>query len=111
LYPIADIEAANQLGSRPIYCGFPPVSDRLKLVDNTVLYGKMTEIFHDVFDDDDIVLSPQLTANDVDGWDSLKHVRLILSIEKGFGVKFAASEVGHLNNVGDLANLIAAKVS
>jgi acyl carrier protein len=80
-------------------------------VDNSVLYRKLTEIFHDVFDDDEIVLSPQLAANDVDGWDSLKHVRLILSIERGFGVKFSASEVGHLNNVGDLANLISTKVS
>ena len=80
-------------------------------MNDIVLYGKLTEIFHDVFADDEIVLSPQLTAVDVDGWDSLKHVRLILSIEKGFGVKFSASEVGHLNNVGDLATLISAKVS
>jgi acyl carrier protein len=81
------------------------------MMDNVVLYGKLTEIFRDVFDDDDIVLSPQLTASDIEGWDSLKHVRLVLSIERGFGVKFSASEVGHLKNVGDLANLVSKKVS
>jgi acyl carrier protein len=80
-------------------------------VDNSVLYGKLTDIFRDVFDDDEIVLSPQLTADEVDGWDSLKHVRLILSVEKGFGVKFAAAEVGRLKNVGDLASLISAKAA
>jgi acyl carrier protein len=80
-------------------------------MDNIALYEKLTAIFHNVFDDDEIVLTPQLKASDVDGWDSLRHVRLVVSVEKGFGVRFAASEVGRLKNVGDLANLIAAKVS
>jgi len=80
-------------------------------MDNIALYERLTTIFHNVFDDDEIVLTPQLTASDVDGWDSLRHVRLVVSVEKGFGVRFAASEVGRLKNVGDLADLIAAKVS
>jgi acyl carrier protein len=80
-------------------------------MDNIALYEKLTAIFHNVFDDDEIVLTPQLTASDVNGWDSLRHVRLVVSVEKGFGVRFAASEVGRLKNVGDLASLIAAKVS
>ena len=80
-------------------------------MDNVALYSKLTDIFHDVFDDDEIVLAPHLTAAEIEGWDSLKHVRLIVSVEKGFGVKFAAAEVGRLKNVGDLASLIAAKVS
>jgi len=81
------------------------------IMDTDVLYGKLTGIFHDVFDDDEIVLTPQLAADDVHGWDSLKHVRLILSVERGFGVKFSASEVGRLKNVGELACLISSKVS
>jgi acyl carrier protein len=80
-------------------------------MDNIALYEKLTAIFHNVFDDDEIVLTPQLTASDVNGWDSLRHVRLVVSVEKGFGVRFAASEVGRLKNVGDLASLITAKVS
>ena len=79
-------------------------------MDNSELYRKLTEIFHDVFDDE-IVLTPQLTADEVDGWDSLKHIRLILSVEKSFHVKFTAAEVGRLKKLEDLAALISGKVS
>ena len=80
-------------------------------MDNTALYAKLTEVFHEVFDDDDIIVTPELTASQVDGWDSLKHVRLILSVQKHFNVKFSAADAGRLKNVGDLAALIQAKVS
>jgi acyl carrier protein len=79
-------------------------------MDNTALYSKLTGIFHDVFDDDEITLNPEMTASDVEGWDSLAHVRLILTIEKAFNIKFAASEIGRLKNVGGLAQLIQSKV-
>lgn len=75
------------------------------------VYAKLTGVFHDVFDDDEIVLTPQLSANDVDGWDSLKHVRLLLTIERTFKIKFSVSEIGRLKNVGDLATLIESKAS
>lgn len=78
-------------------------------MDNTAIYARLTDIFHDVLDNDDIVLAPQLTANDVEGWDSLAHVRLILAIEKAFHVSFTASEVGRLKNVGELAGLVESK--
>jgi acyl carrier protein len=73
------------------------------------IYKKMTEIFHDVFDDDGLVLSPEMTASDVDEWDSLSHIRLVLTIEKAFGVKFSASQIGQLKNVGEFVDLIKAK--
>jgi acyl carrier protein len=66
---------------------------------------RLTSIFREVFDDDDLVLKPELTANDVDGWDSLSHIRLILSVQKAFGVKFSAVEMSRLKNVGDLIAL------
>jgi acyl carrier protein len=66
---------------------------------------RLTSIFREVFDDDDLVLKPELTANDVDGWDSLAHIRLILSVQKAFGVKFSAVEMSRLKNVGDLVAL------
>jgi acyl carrier protein len=66
---------------------------------------RLTSIFREVFDDDDLVLKPELTANDVDGWDSLAHIRLILSVQKAFGVKFSAVEMSRLKNVGDLIAL------
>jgi acyl carrier protein len=63
----------------------------------------------DVFDEDSIKLFPELSAKDVDGWDSLTHIRLILTIEKAFKIKFSTSEIGKLENVGDLVALIKAR--
>jgi acyl carrier protein len=78
-------------------------------MDDTQMYSQLTRVFHDVFDDETIEVTPQLTAKDVDGWDSLTHIRLILSVEKAFKIKFTTSEIGKLENVGDLAALIKAK--
>jgi acyl carrier protein len=76
-----------------------------------LIYRQLTQVFHAVFDDDSIVVSPGLTANDVAEWDSLTHVRLILAIQKAFGIKFAAAQTANLKNVGDLAELIRAKTA
>lgn len=78
-------------------------------MESVEIYRKLNDIFHDVFDDDEIVVHPDLTAKDVDGWDSLKHVRLLLTTEQVFGIKFSASEAIKLNNVGELAKLIQSK--
>jgi acyl carrier protein len=75
-------------------------------MDDAQLYSRLTSVFHDVFDDETIEVTPQLTAKDVDGWDSLTHIRLILTVEKAFKVKFSTSEIGKLENVGQLAALI-----
>ena len=74
------------------------------------IYQRLNAIFVDVFDDDELVLKPESTADDVDGWDSLSHIRLIISVEKAFKIKFSASEVGKLKNVGELAGLIRSKL-
>jgi acyl carrier protein len=73
------------------------------------IYARLAEIFQDVFDEDSIQLTPELSAKDVDGWDSLTHIRLILTVEKAFKVKFSTSEIGQLQNVGDLVALIKAR--
>lgn len=80
-------------------------------METETVYSKLTDVFHDVFDDDEIVLSPHLSANDVEGWDSLKHVRLLLTVERTFRIKFSTSEIGRLKNVGELAALIQSKAS
>jgi acyl carrier protein len=80
-------------------------------VDECALYAKLTEIFRQVLDDEEIVLNPQLTADQTSGWDSLQHVRLMLTVEKGFGIKIATSEMIRMKNVGDLARLIGQKIS
>ncbi len=71
----------------------------------------LTVIFRKVFDDDDINISPEMTADDVDGWDSLSHVNLIVTIEAYFNIKFSQKELLTLRHVGDLLANIQRKVS
>jgi acyl carrier protein len=78
-------------------------------MDEPQIYARLTEIFSDVFDEDTIQVTPGLSAKDVDGWDSLTHIRLILTVEKAFKIKFSTSEIGKLENVGDLVALIQAR--
>lgn len=80
-------------------------------MDTSSIYDRLTEIFREVFDDDDLVVKPELTAEDVEEWDSLNHIRLVLSIEKGFGLRFSAAEVGNLSNVGEFVELIQSKAA
>jgi len=74
------------------------------------IYARLGEIFQDVFDDESIKVTPELSAKDVDEWDSLTHIRLILTVEKAFKVRFSTVEVGKLQNVGDLVGLIKSRV-
>lgn len=78
-------------------------------MDETQIYARLTEIFENVFDEDSIQITPELSAKDVDGWDSLTHIRLLLTVEKAFKIKFSTSEIGKLENVGDLVKLIKAR--
>jgi acyl carrier protein len=78
-------------------------------MDESQLYARLAQIFEDIFDDDSIELTPDLSAKDVDGWDSLAHIRLILTIEKAFKIKFSTSEIGKLACVGDLVALIQSR--
>jgi acyl carrier protein len=73
------------------------------------IYAGLTEIFQDVFLRDDIVLSPDLSADDVEGWDSFKQIEIIMATEERFGVKFRTRELDGLGNVGDLARLVGEK--
>jgi acyl carrier protein len=72
---------------------------------------RLTTVFREVFDDDELELKPEMTADDVDGWDSLAHIRLIISVQKAFGVKFSPVEMNRLKNVGDLIALTKDKQS
>ncbi len=72
---------------------------------------RVTEIFRDVLDQEALVLQEETTARDVDGWDSLSHISLIVSIEKEFGIRFDLTELKPLKNVGDMLRLIQNKVS
>jgi len=73
--------------------------------------GKLTSIFRMVFDDDEIAIERQTTANDVDGWDSLSHVNLIVAVENSFGIRFTQKELLTFRNVGDLLDSIESKIA
>lgn len=70
---------------------------------------QLTPIFCEVFDDPGIVLSRRTTADDIDAWDSLSHMNLIMAVELKFKVKFALGELQALKNVGELADLVEKK--
>ena len=71
---------------------------------------KLQEVFRDVFDDEEIELQDDMTAADIEDWDSLAHIQLIVAAEKAFGVKFSTAEVGRLKNVGEFIALIDDKL-
>lgn len=70
---------------------------------------KLMAIFREVFDDDNLEINSMTTAQDVEGWDSLAHIRLVVTIEKAFSMRFTAAEIADLKNVGDMAELILRK--
>jgi acyl carrier protein len=73
------------------------------------VFDRLTRILREVFDNDALVATPELTARQVTGWDSLGHVRLVVEVEREYGLRFSATEIGSLKNVGQLADLIIKK--
>lgn len=77
--------------------------------------SQVQEVFRDVFGDDEIILTDDMTANDIPEWDSMMHINLIIAIEQRFGVKFSLAEVSGLKaedqNVGTFLQLVAGKVA
>jgi acyl carrier protein len=72
---------------------------------------KLNQVFQVVFDDDSIQISPELTANEVDGWDSLSHVNLITTIEAKFNIMFSQKELLNHRNIGNLVADIERKLA
>ena len=70
------------------------------------VFEKLTEVFQDVFDDEDIVLSEGTTADDIEDWDSLMHITLISEVEDAFDVHFSMKDVTGMHNVGEMVSLI-----
>jgi acyl carrier protein len=77
---------------------------------NDILY-KVQDIFHDVFDDNKIVLKDAMTSKDIAGWDSLIHIELVVEIENKFNIKFVSKEISDWKTVGDTINSIMDKLS
>jgi acyl carrier protein len=81
----------------------------MKNTDQKIL-SELNNIFNDVFDEDDISINLLTTAQDIDGWDSLNHIRLIVTIEKFYKIRFTSLEIGELKNIGDMVALILIKL-
>ena len=71
---------------------------------------KLNGIFQEIFKDDGIQITPEMTANDVEGWDSFSHVTLIVAVETRFNIKFSLKETMSFKNVGDLLKFIKRKI-
>lgn len=77
------------------------------MTDFSSVKQKLNRVFRDVFDDDNIEIFDAMTAGDIDEWDSVTHITLVLAVEKEFGVRLNAAEVGKLDNVGAMIELLA----
>ena len=72
---------------------------------------KVQTIFRDIRDNEDIVLSEMTTANDIEEWDSLSHIQLIVAIEKAFGIKFTSYEVNSWIDMEEMLECIMKKLN
>ena len=73
------------------------------------IFAKLTEIFQDVLDNDEIVVTADTKADDIEEWDSLTNIQLEVAIEKAFGIKFKSSEIMGWSNVGEMVDSICNK--
>ena len=80
-------------------------------MDKSDILKQVNEIFIDVLDDDDIVLAYNTTADDVEDWDSLTHIQLIVAIEKHFNIRFSSSEIRNWKDVGEMCVAIEEKLN
>lgn len=74
------------------------------------IFDKVQDIFRDVFDDDELMISDSTNSDEIEDWDSLEHISLIVSMEKEFSMKFDIKEVNTLKDVGEMIDLIKRKM-
>lgn len=73
------------------------------------IYERLNGVFRDVFDDENLCVTPRTTAADIEDWDSLSHITLIAAVEDEFRMKFSMKEVVEMKNVGEMVDLIATR--
>ena len=78
-------------------------------MEKEAITSKLKSVFQKVLEENDITITREMTAQDVEKWDSLRHVQLISEVETAFGIKFKLREIMSMNNVGDLIDLIDIK--
>ena len=107
----AELEAGSgQLGSI-IAVVTPNPKERKYTMTREEAAARLIAIMRDVFDEDDLQYSDSLTADDVDGWDSLSHVRFLVAVEKEFSFRFTSGEIDGLKNIGEALNIIVRRAS
>jgi acyl carrier protein len=74
------------------------------------IYNQLNRIFQDLFDDDGIALTPLTSARDIEGWNSLAHINLIVAVEEKFKIRFKTAEIESLHNVGHFVDVIERKI-
>ena len=80
-------------------------------MDKNDILQTVTEVFKDVLDNEKVTLSRETTAMDVDDWDSLNHIQLVVAVERRFGIRFNSQEILRWNNVGEMIDSISAKLN
>lgn len=70
------------------------------------VFERLTEVFRDVFDDEDIVLSDSTTSDDIEDWDSFEHINLVVAVEEEFSFKIPMGKVVTMKNVGEMVDII-----
>jgi len=74
------------------------------------IFSELTTVFRDVFNQPGLILTEDLTANDVDNWDSLSHMVMITEVEQRFNIKFKLRDINKMRNVGDLVTILSERV-
>lgn len=80
-------------------------------MDRSEILQQVNGIFTDIIDEENIKLSSETTANDIEGWDSLTHIQLVVAIEKHFKIRFNSKEIQGWKNIGELMDSISSKIS
>lgn len=75
------------------------------------LHEQLEGVFRQVFDNDQLTLKDDMTAPDIEGWDSVAHINLMFGIEQAFGVRFKGNELADMKNIGELKQFLAGKVT
>jgi len=78
-------------------------------MEKSEILKQVNDIFIDVLDNEDIVLTYETTADDVEDWDSLNHIQLVVAVEKKFKIRFTSQEIQSWKNVGEMLDCIASK--
>lgn len=81
------------------------------MMDRQEVFKRINDIFQDVFDDDELVVTDETCADDVEEWDSLRHITLVSAVERAFGVKFSMKEVLEMKNVGEMADILVERAT